>query len=173
MSDDYRIRAFADGDSIATITDLLHAAYSPLAAAGFRYLASHQDEAKTLDRLKTGVPFVAERNREIIGTVTLYRPSATSMCEWYRQPQVYRFGQFGVRPDLQRSGIGSKLFEHLEATARSLGADELALDTAEGATHLRRWYERLGCRFVQFISWDETNYWSVVLSKSLNGSPAD
>ena len=32
-------------------------------------------------------------------------------------------------------------------------------------------YELLGFRFVQFTSWKETNYKSVVLSKTLNGTP--
>ena len=171
MSDDFHIREFADGDSVSAITALLHAAYGSLAASGFRYLASHQDDAKTLRRLRRGIPFIAESAGDIIGTVTLYRPSSTSLCEWYRQPTVYSFGQFAVRPDLQRRGVGLRIYEHVEAFAHSLGAAELALDTAEGALHLRGWYERLGFRFVQFISWDETNYRSVILSKSLSKTP--
>lgn len=165
MTDDFHIRAFADGDSVAAITGLLHAAYASLAASGFWYLASHQDEATTLRRLRSGIPFVAENSAGIIGTVTLYPPSVSSSCEWYRT--AYRFGQFAVRPELQGRGIGSRLYAHVEAFARSLGVDELALDTAEGAHHLRSWYERLGFRFIQFISWNETNYRSVILSKFL------
>jgi GNAT superfamily N-acetyltransferase len=168
MSDDFCIRDFADNDSVPAITALLHAAYGSLAITGFRYLASHQDDGMTLHRLRSGIPFVAESGGAIIGTVTLYRPSPTSLCEWYRQPAVYHFGQFAVRPDLQRQGIGSRIYEHVEVFARSLGIAELALDTAEGALHLRRWYERLGFRFVQFVSWNETNYRSVILSKTLN-----
>jgi GNAT superfamily N-acetyltransferase len=171
MSDDFRIREFANGDSVAAITALLHASYGFLAASGFRYLASHQDEATTLRRLQRGVPFVAESCGDIIGTVTLYRPSPTSLCEWYRQPAVYSFGQFAVHPEFQRRGIGTKIYEHVETCARSLGAGELALDTAEGALHLRRWYTRLGFRFIQFITWDVTNYRSVILSKSLSTTP--
>ena len=55
----------------------------------------------------------------------------------------------------------------IEQRALQQGATELALDTAEGATHLIRWYERLGFRFIQHVSWDETNYRSVVMSKRL------
>jgi GNAT superfamily N-acetyltransferase len=68
---------------------------------------------------------------------------------------------------LQRGGIGGRLVAHLEAKARELGSTCLALDTAEGATHLVQWYERLGFRFVQHAQWDVTNYRSVVMSKSL------
>jgi GNAT superfamily N-acetyltransferase len=171
MNDRLCIRGFAGSDSVPAITALLHSAYGSLALNGFRYLASHQDDAMTRHRLRSGFPFVAESGGNIIGTVTLYKPSPTSLCEWYRQPTVYSFGQFAVRPDLQKRGIGSRIYEHVEVFARSLGVVELALDTAEGALHLRRWYERLGFRFVQFISWDETNYRSVILSKTLNKMP--
>ncbi|HWB60770.1 MAG TPA: GNAT family N-acetyltransferase [Chthoniobacteraceae bacterium] len=71
-------------------------------------------------------------------------------------------------PGPSAPGFGSRLYRHVEAHARSLGAVELALDTAEGAIHLRSWYERLGFRFIQFISWDQTNYRSVILSKALD-----
>lgn len=171
MNDSLCIRDFADSDSVPAITALLHAAYGSLAINGFRYLASHQDDAMTLHRLKSGIPFVAESGGAIIGTITLYRSSPNSLCEWYRQPTVYHFGQFAVRPDLQKQGIGSRLYEHVEMSARSLGVAELALDTAEGALHLRHWYKHLGFRFVQFVSWKETNYRSVILSKSLNKTP--
>lgn len=167
MKDSYYIRDLAETDSITAITALLHAAYAPLSTRGLRYHASHQDDATTLRRLRRGIPFVADNGGEIIGTVTLYRPSSDSPCEWYRRPDVYHFGQFAVRPDLQRKGIGLQMYKRVESTARSLGATELALDTAEAAAQLRRWYKSLGFRFVQFTSWDVTNYRSVVLSKSL------
>jgi GNAT superfamily N-acetyltransferase len=167
MNDNLCIRGFANSDSVTRITALLHAAYGSLAANGFRYLASHQDDSITLRRLRSGIPFVAESGGDIVGTITFYRPSPTSLCEWYRQPAVYHFGQFAVRPNLQQQGIGSRLYEHIELFVRYLGVAELALDTAEGALHLRQWYERLGFRFVQFVSWNETNYRSVILSKSL------
>lgn len=168
MEEDLRIRPWADTDSVAALTDLLHAAYADLLANGFRYSGSYQDKTTTLSRLQHGIPFVAEQVDEIVATITLYQTSLTSHAEWYRQPGVFHFGQFGVRPDLQGQGIGSRLYAHIEALARKLGAEELALDTAEGAAHLRRWYERLGFRFVQFQQWPSTNYRSVVLSKSLS-----
>jgi hypothetical protein len=51
--------------------------------------------------------------------------------------------------------------------ARELGAREIALDTAEPATHLVSWYTRLGFRFVEHWQWSYTNYRSVVLSRAL------
>ncbi len=167
MSSEIQVRRFAETDEIAPITTVLHAAYSSLATAGFRYLASHQDDATTLNRLRSGFAFLVECDGKLLGTATLYRPSPDSQCEWYRQDTVWRFGQFGVRPGYQRQGIGARLYDRIEAQARAFGAAKLALDTAEGALHLRRWYEKLGFRFVQFVSWPDTNYRSVVLSKDL------
>jgi GNAT superfamily N-acetyltransferase len=162
------IRPFAPAsDSVPAITALLHAAYGALAARGLHYVASHQDDATTLSRLQRGHPFVAESAGEIVGTITLYTHRADAPCEWYCRPGVHHFGQFGVRPDLQRRGLGRRLYQQVEDHARHLGAHHLALDTAESADHLRRWYERLGFRFVQHVSWGDTNYRSVVLSKAL------
>ncbi len=161
------IRPCQPTDDVSALTELLHQAYGQLARAGFRYLATHQDEAMTRQRLESGHPFVAVLDGLVVGTVTLYPPQPDSPCELYRQSGVYCFGQFGVRPDLQRGGIGRRLVDHLEAAARGLGATQLALDTAEGATHLVQWYERLGFQFAQYVQWDVTNYRSVVMSKPL------
>ena len=161
------IRELRPDDSVAAITELLHTAYAPLAAMGFKYLATHQDEAMTRRRLQSGISIVAELDGAIVGTVTLRAPNAESRCAWYLQPGVWSFGQFAVRPDLQRNGLGEKLMHAIEQRALQHRAAELALDTAEGATHLVRWYERLGFRFIQHVSWEETNYRSVVMSKRL------
>ncbi|PAW90260.1 MAG: hypothetical protein B9S33_01870 [Pedosphaera sp. Tous-C6FEB] len=162
-----RIRELRPDDSVTAITELLHVAYAPLAAMGFKYLATHQDDATTRQRLQSGISIVAELEGVIVGTVTLRAPEAESQCAWYSQPGVWPFGQFAVRPDLQRNGLGARLMSLVEQRALQHGAMELALDTAEGATHLIRWYERLGFRFIQHVSWDDTNYRSVVMSKRL------
>lgn len=171
MSGELVIRPYRTDDPVAEITTLLHAAYAPLAAQGMRYVASHQDEATTLRRLTAGFGFVAELQGVIIGTLTLYGPQKDSSCAWYNREGVYKFGQFAVRPDLQGRGIGHVMLNRIETEARELGARELALDTSERAEHLLRWYERLGFRFVQHVSWDDTNYRSIVLSKSLSFPP--
>lgn len=172
MPEDILIRPFREGDSVASITALLHVAYAPLAAEGMRYLASHQDESTTLQRLTEGFPFVAERDGTIIGTITVYGPDQGSACEYYRRGGVFKFGQFAVHPGRQGGGIGHALLVQAEAAAREHGATELALDTSEKAHDLIRWYGRLGFRFVQHVSWDDTNYRSVVLAKTLPPHPS-
>lgn len=162
------IRELLPTDSIPAITSLLHEAYAPLAVMGLRFMATHQDDSVTADRLHRGIAYVATLEGVIVGTITLYAPGGRSYaCEWYQQPGVFRFGQFAVRPDLQRLGLGLRLMQTIEERARLDGGIELALDTAEEAVHLRRWYEAIGYRFVQHMSWDDTNYRSVILSKRL------
>ena len=54
-----------------------------------------------------------------------------------------------------------------ERRALETGASEIALDTAESAAHLVEMYENRGYRIVEKVDWPETNYVSVVMSKSL------
>ena len=161
------IRTLSPSDSIDELTKLLNHSYAELLTMGFRFLATHQDSSITRDRLNGELSFVAEVNERIIGTVTLYNEAEYGDCEYYSKDGVWRFGQFGVEPTYQRSGIGSLLMDTIEYTAKDKGALALALDTAEGATHLIRWYESRGYTFVQHVQWDVTNYRSVVMSKEL------
>ncbi len=167
-ADSVYIRPLALVDSIQEITELLHAAYAQLASMGFRYLATHQDDKVTRDRLAKGYPLIAESVGRIVGTVTLYGPRENSPCQLYCQSGVFSFGQFGVLPAYQRHRIGSQLMAALEADAITRGATQLALDTAEGATHLIQWYERLGYRFIEYADWEVTNYRSVIMAKELH-----
>ena len=165
------IRPYRESDDVHVreITALLHAAYGKLAAAGFRFHASHQDDGVTLRRLTSGTAFLASESEtgRLVGTVTVYPPNPDSCCVWYRQPGHFHFGQFAVLPALQNQGIGRALYDQAERAACLAGATELALDTAEGAVDLIDWYTRLGFRLVDREDWDITNYASVVLSKSL------
>jgi ribosomal protein S18 acetylase RimI-like enzyme len=60
------------------------------------------------------------------------------------------------------------MFDAAENQASDSGCRQLVLDTAEGATQLREWYERRGFRVVDHVQWDVTNYRSVVMLKTLN-----
>jgi GNAT superfamily N-acetyltransferase len=165
------VRPFSPVDhSVTEITALLHRAYRSLADLGFRYWATHQDESATLSRLQSGHAFVACAGERIIGTITVYDAGQTSGAPWYDRPGVGKFGQFAVDPPFQGRGAGSWLVGLAETLARELGVRELALDTAEGATQLIAFYNRLGYRFVEHTQWSGTNYRSVILSKTLEAT---
>lgn len=163
------IRALDDErDSLEALTELLHAAYAELKTLGFRYKAVDQSVDVTRDRIARGECYVALQNGVLVGTAMLNLPGRHYPgSDWYQRPDVAVLSQFAVEPRLQRRGWGSKLILHLEARARELGDAELAIDTAEGATHLIALYERRGYRHVGFAQWPHTNYRSVVLSKRL------
>jgi predicted N-acetyltransferase YhbS len=160
------IRPLAATDSISAITRLLHAAYRPLAEAGMRYVTSHQDDERTRIRCAKGDCYVAEMKGEIVGTVTLSTVENTKGTPWHDRSDVASFGQFAVKPELQRFRIGSRLMDTVEARAKDLGVAEIALDTSEHASHLIRYYQSRGYRFIEHTRWSEVNYRSVILSKS-------
>src|SRR5690348_17288421 len=105
MKSELVIRNLQPEDSIPQITKLLHASYAPLKRMGLHYLASHQGDEITRERLERGYPIIAECEGVIIGTVTLYPTNLKSQCSWYWQEGVYSFGQFAVHPDFQRGGV--------------------------------------------------------------------
>ncbi|HZZ19507.1 MAG TPA: GNAT family N-acetyltransferase [Opitutaceae bacterium] len=161
------IRAFEQGDDVAAMTEMLHLAYAPLAALGLRYNATHQGPQVTLQRLMKGHPFVAVSEGRIVGTITLYGPDTESRVPIFADPKTWHFGQFGVHPDFKGRGIGRDLHRHIVAFALGQGASVMALDTAAPAGHLIEMYARWGYQLRDRVSWDSTNYESVVMTKIL------
>jgi len=161
------IRTLKDSDSMEELTDLLHRAYAVLAEMGFRYYATHQTPKETKERITKGQCYVAVMDEKIVGTVTYYNTKNTHGSPFLNTLRVSHFGQLGVESHYQNKGIATKLIKYVEDIAIDNGDKELALDTAEGATHLIEWYEKLGYRFVEYTSWDVTNYRSVVMSKHI------
>jgi len=164
---EWTIRRFQVGDSLAELTELLHAAYRQLGDLGFNYTAVDQSIQVTEKRLAAGECLVAVSGRRLVGTITFYPKEAAAGCPWYDRPEVSSLGQFGVLPTLQRMGFGRRLLAAAEDLALGTGAEELALDTAEGATHLVDWYHRCGWRFVEHAHWRGKTYRSVIMSKSI------
>ena len=163
------LRLLEDGDSMGELTALLHRAYLPLAKAGMRYWASYQDEAATRRRCAQGECWVAVRGQRLIGTITWRNGGASENCSWYVRRDVAIFGQFAVEPEFQGAGIGSRLLDRVEARTQEGGFRELACDTAEQAEKLISYYSRRGYRSVEHVRWEQANYPSVILSRSLHG----
>ena len=154
-------------DDAEQITVMLHEAYGPLAEAGMRFVASHQDVETTRRRMAKGQTIVATLDDEIIGIITLAGPEATNGTPFLDRAEVASFGQFAVRPAHQRHGIGSTLMALVEELAREQGVAKLALNTSEHAAHLIAFYKARGFEFVEYCQWPMVNYRSIVLSKRL------
>ena len=162
------VRLIEDGDSLETLTELLHRAYAPLATMGFRYLATHQDVATTRRRTAKGECYLMFAGARMVGTILLIPPSVRApYCAWYDREDVAVLSQFAVEPELQRGGLGSQLLALAEGRASMLGAAEVAVDTAEDAAHLIALYRSRGYQQAGYAQWDHTNYRSVILSKRL------
>jgi GNAT superfamily N-acetyltransferase len=160
-------RQLLPSDDIDLITSMLHEAYAPLADAGMRFVASHQGSETTRGRLSQGETFVAVDGNMIVGIVTLADANHTRGTAFLDRPDVADFGQLAVRPPYQGCGIGSQLIAMVEERARAKGLTELALNTSEHASHLIAMYTKKGFRFVEYVTWPDVNYRSMVFSKRL------
>jgi predicted N-acetyltransferase YhbS len=162
------IRPLTRHDSIEELTALLHRSYAVLGAMGLNYTAVDQTPEVTRRRNAGGLCLVAvDATDRVIGAVLFYPPERTNGSPWFNRPEVAKCAQFGVDPPFQKQGIGSRLADAVEAEARAAHAKEIALDTAEPATHLIEWYGRRGYRFIEYAQWRGKRYRSVILSKSL------
>ena len=165
----YKIREYRDSDPVIEITDLLHRAYKPLADAGWKYVASYQDDARTLRRIKTGKGFVLTEADKIVGTIVYYTTmhNRTDCPPIYNETGVGHFGQFAVEPFLQKQGLGSMLMNHVEQYALAEGDHTICFDTSEHAQHLIDYYKNRGYEFAAYHQWADTNYKSMVMKKAL------
>lgn len=162
------IRPFHVGDDVASITKLLRRAYQRLADLGLRYNATWQPDEKTFLRLTRDRAFLGFAGDQLAGAIAYEGTAVTGGCPWYDRPDVASFHQSAVEPGFQGNGIGTRLLATVEDLARSEGARELALDTAQSASHLISLYARWGFREVGSVQWESTNYRSVILSKPLH-----
>lgn len=161
------IRALNAADSFADLTALVRAAYQQLADLGFRYWGTWQSEDDTRRRCSQGLCLVAVDAGALVGTVLLKSVFDSSDPPLYHQPGTRVISQFAVLPSRQGERIGARLLDAAEHAARADGATTVALDTAEGATHLIELYRRRGYALAGSVDWNGTNYVSVLMSKAL------
>lgn len=139
---------------------------------GLNYTAVDQSPEVTAQRISGGRCFVATKEDALVGTIVVQPTYAENECEYFTRPGVAAAHQFAVDPDQQGLGIGRSLLAKAEEWAASSGFRELAMDTAEQATHLIDLYRGLGYRHVGWVQWTGKAYRSVVLSKPLGQNAA-
>lgn len=177
MTKQTTIRPLAARDSMDALTALLHRAYAPLAARGLNFTAAAQTAEQTMRRAAEGQCFVAERDGELVGTVTVSGPYEEDAAPWavsapwFREHGTAHFHQFAVAPERQREGLGSRLVATCERWALEHGYRRMALDTAEPAEALCALYQRLGYEDVGHVQWEGKAYRSVIMRKTLDRSP--
>ncbi len=168
------IRPLQAGDSVEALTALLHKAYASLGAQGWNFTAVDQPVDVTRDRLAGAQGFVAELDGRLVGTVAVRGPKpagetyiADAPPALYTTPGTAILSQLGVHPDCRGQGVGEQLIDAAEAWAHAQGFSQIALDTAEPATALRRRYERHGYVTVGRMQWQGKTYASVLMAKLL------
>ncbi|MFE5709651.1 GNAT family N-acetyltransferase [Streptomyces sp. NPDC056501] len=160
------IRSFAEGDSVARLTRLLHRAYAGHAAEGRVFFASYQSVEDTAYRLGKGECWVALQAGEFVGTVTVAAPHVVP--ETYPAPAGSgSFWQLAVDPTFRGAGLGQRLLDVAEGRIAALGSVQVVIDTSAEAVNLVGWYRRRGYVPVGSWRWGVTNYESVVLVKDL------
>lgn len=164
------IRPLQASDSITELTLLLHRAYARLGHMGLNYTAVNQTPEVTAQRIRGGNCFVAEADSQLVGTVVVQPTYTDNECAYFTRPGVAAAHQLAVDPAYQGSGVGRMLLQRAEQWAKASGFSELAMDTAEQATHLIELYARLGYHHVGGVQWTGKVYRSVVLSKQLQGA---
>ncbi|TAG46629.1 MAG: GNAT family N-acetyltransferase [Betaproteobacteria bacterium] len=162
-----RIRSLQASDSIDELTLLLHRAYARLGKMGLNYTAVDQTPEVTAERIRGGHCFVVTEHDRLVGTIVVQPTYADNDCEYFTKPGVAAAHQFAVDPNHQGTGVGRMLLARAEQWAMKSGFRELAMDTAEQATHLIDLYTRHGYRHVGWVQWRGKVYRSVVLSKQL------
>ena len=94
-------------------------------------------------RLKVSELIVAEMNRRLVGTVTLYLKASSSSQEgWPGDWAGIRL--LAVHPRYRSSGIGRALIEECIRRCRKHGIATIGLHTTELMDIARRIYERMG-----------------------------
>ena len=163
----HTIRPLSSTDSLQELTELLHRAYARLAEMGLNYTAVDQSSEVTEQRIEGGQCFVAASGKKLVGTVVVKPTYHSSECEYFTKVGVAAVHQFAVEPEAQGQGIGKSLLLACEEWALVRGYKEIAMDTAEQATHLVTMYQRYGYQLVGHVQWPGKVYKSVVLSKAL------
>src|SRR5665213_221674 len=98
MLEDPIIRRIGLADNISDLTQLLHRAYGALARRGMHFVASHQDDETTRQRISGSECYVAIHDGKLVGTITWSDAHQTDGSPWLDRPDVASFGQFAVEP---------------------------------------------------------------------------
>jgi GNAT superfamily N-acetyltransferase len=171
MNTPLTFRTWTPEDDLARLTALIHAAYTPHAASGLKYWATHQSESDTAQRIAGGTCWLAVQGTDYVATAVVSPPQPDSPVALYTQPGVWILSQFCVNPAYKGQGAGRALHQHLVAWLSTQGATTLALDTAAPATALIQRYQSWGYQIVGDCDWRPfTNYPSVVMALELPSS---
>lgn len=149
----------ASAEERAEVAALLQAAYAEhrqhFPAAVWHAYRGELDAVD--DRLDVSELIVAVRDRELVGTVTLYPDGRLDGHDW--PPGVASLRLLAVRPGVRGAGVGRALVSECVARAGRHGASHLGLHTATFMQAANRLYADLGFQRAPHLDFDaETHY---------------
>jgi GNAT superfamily N-acetyltransferase len=139
MTGDILIRQ-AREDELDTVAALAVEAYAEYARhmPPDAWSAFAQNIANVRGRSNEATILVAERDGELVGTVTLF-------TDWRgAQPDSYGVRLLAVPPEQRGTGVGRALMQDVIERARAEGKDRVVLTTTQEMESARDLYERLG-----------------------------
>ena len=134
----------ATTDDVTPLVPLYRTAYQTTADLGYPTGMTDVDPEYVrswFDPEEPSAEFVAERDGDIVGAVRVLESEDHPFAE-----------RLAVAPDAQDRGIGTRLFERVEAYAREQGYDRLQLGTYTGHPFLVDFYEARG--YERYTVWE-------------------
>jgi GNAT superfamily N-acetyltransferase len=151
------------------ITELLHPAFAERAEQGMKFTAVNQDVTTTINRVKDGLCLVALIDERLVGTLTFRFEKVSGTKKWYYETTYGYLSQLAVHPQYKRLGIGNELQKERLNLCYQNKVDASFLSTAYNAKPLIKWNLRMGAQQVDFVSFKNTNYYSVILRTPMMG----
>ena len=151
-----RIRQATDSDA-EPLARVYRTAYEENRRLGFPAKAASVPESTVGEWIREHQVYIADVSDEIVGGVRLEETD----------PHRVKLSRLGVHEDWKGEGIGSRLLEHAEETARTENYATVWLTTPENHPYLpdlyrRRGYEKTGPYPLDYREYDE-----IVLEKDL------
>lgn len=156
-----------DRISLEEITAVLHEAHESTAGSGMHFWARTQTAEDTRKRLgDDGVFYVALDGEELAGcAAVIFHPPGK---KWYNSNSEYaEIKMVAVRKTYKGLGISNLLYDALEARAfKRVGF--ISMNTADDNKLVVDRNLRHGWKLIDYCSWRNTDYYSVVMGKWKN-----
>ncbi len=146
----------ADADSIAVLRT---AAADRLTAEYGRGHWSGAVTSRSISHdLRTATVVIARNGPDVVGTLTLQRkkPWAIDSAHFSSVPRPVYLTSMAVDPVMQRRGIGRRLLEAAQDTARTWQADAIRLDAYDAPAGASGFYIKCGFREVGRVTYRNT-----------------
>lgn len=108
----------------------------------------HYDDARkqqlraTAEKRRTAKVMVAELDRKVVGTVSVFAPGSAGSEAW--RPDAADLRHLATLPEVHGRGYSRPLLDAAEKVARELGAKAICLHVRRGAHGVARLYQHRG-----------------------------